>query len=161
MKKILLTIVLIIIIIYSLCYLIFPEEIVLLQVKKENLSIDNLLSKQPIIIENKINREYIDKIFKFNLISKIKKNNIWNRTNNKYTLFFAKNDTNIFISNPKKIKYEEPTKNDIVIEIKIKKDQSLILPYKWYYSLDNKNQVIKYGIHDYITYVYNIIFSFF
>ena len=161
MKKILLAIVLIIIIIYSLCYLIFPEEIVLLQVKKENLSIDNLLSKQPIIIENKINREYIDKIFKFNLISKIKKNNIWNRTNNKYTLFFAKNDTTIFISNPKKIKYEEPTKNDIVIEIKIKKDQSLILPYKWYYSLDNKNQVIKYGIHDYITYIYNIIFSFF
>lgn len=161
MKKFLLAIVLIIIIIYSLCYLIFPEEIVLLQVKKENLSIDNLLSKQPIIIENKINREYIDKIFKFNLISKIKKNNIWNRTNNKYTLFFAKNDTTIFISNPKKIKYEEPTKNDIVIEIKIKKDQSLILPYKWYYSLDNKNQVIKYGIHDYITYIYNIIFSFF
>jgi|UniRef100_A0A6C0JNX4 hypothetical protein len=161
MKKILLAIVLIIIIIYSLCYLIFPEEIVLLQVKKENLSIDNLLSKQPIIIENKINREYIDKIFKFNLISKIKKNNIWNRTNNKYTLFFAKNDTTIFISNPKKIKYEEPTKNDIVIEIKIKKDQSLILPYKWYYSLDNKNQIIKYGIHDYITYIYNIIFSFF
>jgi hypothetical protein len=161
MKKILLAIVLIIIIIYSLCYLIFPEEIVLLQVKKENLSIDNLLSKQPIIIENKINREYIDKIFKFNLISKIKKNNIWNRTNNKYTLFFAKNDTTIFINNPKKIKYEEPTKNDIVIEIKIKKDQSLILPYKWYYSLDNKNQIIKYGIHDYITYIYNIIFSFF
>lgn len=161
MKKILLAIVLIIAIIYSLCYLIFPEEIVLLQVKKENLSIDNLLSKQPIIIENKINREYIDKIFKFNLISKIKKNNIWNRTNNKYTLFFAKNDTTIFISNPKKIKYEEPTKNDIVIEIKIKKDQSLILPYKWYYSLDNKNQIIKYGIHDYITYIYNIIFSFF
>tara|TARA_B100001540_G_C15816779_1_gene648011 strand:+ start:201 stop:686 length:486 start_codon:yes stop_codon:yes gene_type:complete len=161
MKKILLAIVLIIIIIYSLCYLIFPEEIVLLQVKKENLSINNLLSKQPIIIENKINREYIDKIFKFNLISKIKKNNIWNRTNNKYTLFFAKNDTTIFISNPKKIKYEEPTKNDIVIEIKIKKDQSLILPYKWYYSLDNKNQIIKYGIHDYITYIYNIIFSFF
>lgn len=161
MKNILLAIVLIIIIIYSLCYLIFPEEIVLLQVKKENLSIDNLLSKQPIIIENKINREYIDKIFKFNLISKIKKKNIWNRTNNKYTLFFAKNDTTIFISNPKKIKYEEPTKNDIVIEIKIKKDQSMILPYKWYYSLDNKNQVIKYGIHDYITYIYNIIFSFF
>ena len=53
MKKILLAIVLIIAIIYSLCYLIFPEEIVLLQVKKENLSIDNLLSKQPIIIENK------------------------------------------------------------------------------------------------------------
>ena len=28
-------------------------------------------------------------------------------------------------------------------------------------SQETENQVIKYGIHDYITYVYNIIFSFF
>ena len=164
MKKnilIILIILLIITIIYSLCYLIFPEDIIILQVKKENLSIDNLLSKQPIIIENKINREYINKIFKYNFINKIKKNNTWNRTYNKYTLFFAKKDTTIYISNPKKIKYEEPNKNDIVIEIKLKKDQSVILHYKWYYSLENKNDIIKYGIHDCITYIYNIIFSFF
>ena len=65
---------------------------------------------------------------------------------------------NIFISNPKKLKFETPTENDIVIDIQLKKDQTVILSFKWYYSLIEKEDVKLYGIHDYITYGLNFIF---
>ena len=58
----------------------------------------------------------------------------------------------------KKLKFETPTENDIVIDIQLKKDQTLILSFKWYYSLIEKEDVKLYGIHDYITYGLNFIF---
>ena len=78
----------------------------------------------------------------------------------KYTLIYAKIDISIFISNPKYFSTKIPNENDTVIEIKLKKYNSLILPFKWYNSLneENKDTVIIQGIHDYITYILSIIF---
>ena len=50
-----------------------------------------------------------------------------------------------------------PDENDTIIDIKLNKNQSIILPFKWYYSLENKNNIIEYGIHDYITYLLSFI----
>jgi hypothetical protein len=156
LKKILYYI-LIILIIYSLCYYIFSDEIIILQVEKNKLNIDNLLSKKPIVIYDKIDKEFINNTFKYNLIYKYNSDKIWERTKYKYTILYAKNNTNIFITNPDKIKDKIPDENDTIIDMKLNKNQSIILPFKWYYSLENKNNVIEYGIHDYITYLLSFI----
>tara|TARA_B000000441_G_C21724243_1_gene341304 strand:+ start:804 stop:1277 length:474 start_codon:yes stop_codon:yes gene_type:complete len=149
--------ILIILIIYSLCYYIFSDEIIILQVEKNKLNIDNLLSKKPIVIYDKIDKEFINNTFKYNLIYKYNSDKIWERTKYKYTILYAKNNTNIFITNPDKIKDKIPDENDTIIDMKLNKNQSIILPFKWYYSLENKNNIIEYGIHDYITYLLSFI----
>ena len=156
MKKIIFLI-FILLLIYSFCYFIFPTEITIIQLEKDKLNIETLLSKQPIVIENKINTKFINNVFKYNIIKKYKNNKLWNRTSFKYTIIYANKNTNIFISNPKELKTKIPNKEDIVIDIKLKKHQSIILPFRWYYSLLNKNDVLIYGIHDYITYIYDFI----
>ena len=74
-----------------------------------------------------------------------------------YAIYIT-NFTTIFISNPKELKTKIPNKKDIIIEIKLKKGRTLIVPFKWYYSLENKNYVKIYGIDDYITYIFGTIF---
>jgi archaellin len=154
----LIIILILILIIYTSCYFIFNEEISILQLKKNKLKIENLLSKQPIIIEDNIDNKFIKETFKYNIISEYKAKKIWERTNYKYTIIYSLKDTTIFISNPKELKTKIPNKKDIIIEIKLKKGRSIIIPFKWYYSLENKNYVRIYGIDDYITYIFGTIF---
>lgn len=148
----------VLLIIYSLCYFIFNNEIELLQIDKNNLTMDLLIQKNPIIIQNNIDLEFINSIFKNNIINTIKPNELWNRNNFKYAIIIPVTDTNIFISKPKKIKYEIPNKDEILIDVKLKKNNSILLPFKWYYSLNNKEDVMVIGIHDYITYLLKFIF---
>tara|TARA_B110000858_G_scaffold20233_1_gene20272 strand:- start:851 stop:1324 length:474 start_codon:yes stop_codon:yes gene_type:complete len=157
MKNLVLIITLLIVL-YSSLYFIFKEEITIQQIQKNNISLDILINKQPIIIEDKLNKKEINDLFKYNIIEYPNVNNIWNRNQYKYILITAINNTNIFISNPKKIKFETPNEKDIVIDIQLKKNQSLILSFKWYYSLINNEDIEIYGIHDYITYGLNFIF---
>lgn len=148
----------VLLIIYSLCYFIFNNEIELLQIEKNNLTMDLLIQKNPIIIQNNIDLDFIKSIFKNNIINIIKPNELWNRNNSKYVIIIPITDTNIFISKPKKIKYEIPNKDEIIIDVKLKKNNSILLPFKWYYSLNNVDDVMVIGIHDYITYLLKFIF---
>lgn len=157
MKNLLLIIILLIVL-YSSLYFIFKEEIVIQQINKNNISLDILINKQPIVIEDKLTEKEINNLFNYNIIEYPTYNKIWERNQYKYLLIYALNDTNIFISNPKKLKFETPTENDIVIDIQLKKNQTLIISFKWYYSLIEKEDVKLYGIHDYITYGLNFIF---
>jgi hypothetical protein len=157
MKNLILIIILLLII-YSSLYFIFKDEIIMQQVKKNNITLDLLISKQPIIVEDKLTNKEIKNLFEYNIIERPISDKIWNRNQYKYLLIKSLNNTNVFISNPKKIKYETPVESDIVIDIQLKKNQSLILPFKWYYSLININDIEMYGIHDYITYGLNFIF---
>ena len=157
MKNLLLIIILLIVL-YSSLYFIFKEEIVIQQINKNNISLDILINKQPIVIEDKLTKKEINNLFNYNIIEYSTYNKIWERNQYKYLLIYALNNTNIFISNPKKLKFETPTENDTVIDIQLKKDQTLIISFKWYYSLIEKEDVKIYGIHDYITYGLNFIF---
>lgn len=148
----------VLLIIYSLCYFIFNNEIELLQIEKNNLTMDLLIQKNPIIIQNNIDLDFIKSIFKNNIINIIKPNELWNRNNSKYVIIIPITDTNIFISKPKKIKYEIPNKDEIIIDVKLKKNNSILLPFKWYYSLNNVEDVMTISIHDYITYLLKFIF---
>ena len=103
MKNLLLIIILFIVL-YSSLYFIFKEEIVIQQINKNNISLDILINKQPIVIEDKLTKKEINNLFNYNIIEYPTYNKIWQRNQYKYLLICALNDTNIFISNPKKTK---------------------------------------------------------
>ena len=77
MKKIIIIILASIFILYSLCYFIFPDEISILQFKKEKLNIENLILKQPIVIDDQIDSKIFNDVFKYNKITKFESKNIW------------------------------------------------------------------------------------
>ena len=78
MKNLLLIIILLIVV-YSSLYFIFKEEIVIQQINKNNLSLDILINKQPIVIEDKLTEKEINNLFNYNIIEYPKYNKIWER----------------------------------------------------------------------------------
>jgi hypothetical protein len=145
--------------IYVICYYIFPKEISILQTNIQNFNFSILLSRQPIVISDYIKNpmEVINSWFNYNFISKINDNEItndWIHNNYKYLFINAIEDTEVIIYNAQITKIK-PTSDDKIIIIKLQKNQSLILPFKWKYYGTNIN---KWGIDDIITFSFGYFF---
>ena len=139
------------IIIYTFCYYIFPKEISILQTEIDNFNLTSLALRQPIVITDCLQNpnEIIDSWFKFNFkYQDYKIDNDWMHNNHKYLFINANEDTEIIIYKAE-IKKINPTPDDKIIIIKLKKYQSLILPFKWKYYGTNFN---KWAIDDLITF---------
>lgn len=142
------TIIILILIIYIYSYYIYTKNIIILQTTLNDFSFDLLYKKQPIVIEDRIvdiniilkNWFNLNIIYSNNLIS-----NDFLINNSKFLLIYSLEDEEIIISPPNKT-------NDNIIAIKLYKNQSLILPFKWHYYKE-KNNFLIYEIHDYITYL--------
>ena len=159
--KLLIIILTIIIIIYIYCYYIFPTEISILQTDIQNFNFNILSSRQPIVISDYIKNpmEVINSWFNYNFISSITHNDLnetndWIHNNYKYLYINAKEDTEVIIYNAQ-ITKKNPTPEDKIIIIKLQKNQSLILPFKWKYYATNIN---KWGIDDIITFSFGHLF---
>jgi len=142
----------VIVIIYICCYYIFPSDINILQTTIQYFNFNLLSSRQPIVISDYIKEpnEVIDSWFKYNIIDYIDNNdnNDWIHNNYKYLFINAIEDTEIIIYKAQ-ITKTNPTPDDKIIIIKLEKNQSLILPFKWkYYG----NKINKWGINDIITF---------
>jgi len=117
-----------------------------------------LLRRQPLVIEDKV-KEIIVLMktwFKGNIIQDINfdHNRIWNINNHKYLLIYTIEDTEVLLYQAGNTVIDDlPDNREPVLSITLKKFQSTIVPYRWYYNISNKNDVKLYGIHDYITYV--------
>lgn len=152
MKLLILILIIIILIIYSICYYIFPTDISIYQADIEKFDISLLSSRQPIVIVDYLqNPEDIIKCwFKYNIINFNNdiNNNDWKHNNHKYLLINAIKDTEIIIYKAQ-ITKTNPTPNDKIIIIKLKENQSLILPFKWKYYGNNVNI---WNIDDIITF---------
>lgn len=156
--KIYLYIILIIFILYSLCYFIYPNSIIILQTTLNEFDFNQLLQKQPLVIGDKIID--IDKLinnwFSPNIINKnnLIKNDTWNTNKYKYLFIYSLKDTEILLSKAgtKLIKGFPDENDEIIISIKLYENQGLIIPYRWHYYIDNNN-IKNIGIHDYITYL--------
>jgi hypothetical protein len=152
MKLLILILTIIILIIYSICYYIFPTDISIYQADIEKFDISLLSSRQPIVIVDYLqNPEDIIKCwFKYNIINFNNdiNNNDWKHNNHKYLFINAIKDTEIIIYKAQITKIN-PTPNDKIIIIKLKENQSLILPFKWKYYGNNVNI---WDIDDIITF---------
>jgi hypothetical protein len=151
------SILIIIIIIYIYCYYIFPSSISILQSNINNFDLITLQQRQPIVINDclKEKEKLIQLWFKYNLIYPIDDINYlnnWIHNSYKYLFINPNIDKEIIIYKASN-NNEPPTEEEQIIAIKLKKNQSLIIPFKWKYFIDETNiELIDiYGIHDYIT----------
>ena len=155
--KLLIIILSIILIIYAYCYYIFPNEISILQTDLSNFNFNLLTSRQPIVISDFI-QEPLDVIkswFNYNIINNDNNdNNDWIHNNYKYLFINAYDDTEVIIYKAEITKIN-PKPEDNIIIIKLLKNQSLILPFKWKYYATNINKI---GIDDLITFSFGRLF---
>lgn len=154
MKKIIIIISLLLFYIY--CYFIYPNHISILQSSLVDFDFNLLLNKQPLVIEDRIKdiRIVLNSWFSPNIIQDIEfdTSRTWNRNFNKYLVCYAIDDTDIVLcSCGNTVINDIANDTEPIINIKLKKTQCLIIPYRWYYNI--KNNVKLYGIHDYITYI--------
>lgn len=144
----------IILIIYIYCYFIFPTSILILQTTINDFNFNILNTRQPIVISDhlKEKEKLIDAWFKYNIINYNYQFNTdnWNHNKFKYLFFNSNDDTEIIIykasynSNP-------PNPDDNIIAIKLQKEQSLIIPFKWKFFINEPEKINVIGIHDLIT----------
>ena len=144
----------ILLLIYCYCYFIFNFDITILQTSLNDFNFNLLYQKQPLIIEDKIidYNNLVSSWFKQNIIyDNISYNcNFWNTNNFKYLFIYSINDTEILLNKPN-IKKIIPDETDQIVSIQLYTNQCLILPFKWKYFIENNNDLIIIGIHDYIT----------
>lgn len=151
----------ILIILYASLYFIHREDIVLHQTNVYNFDFSLLYNKQPIIIEDSVKEldTLILSWFSPNIISKyLIINEIWKKNNYKYTIIYSIKDTEITLSHPYNNLDNYDTENPLfpLTTIKLKNNKLIIIPFKWKYNVADTNDVIVYGIHDYITYLLDV-----
>ena len=151
-------IIVIIILTYISCYFIFPPSVQILQTTISDFTFPLLYTRQPIVIYDcvKEKEDLINSWFKYNSITFIdndnnnENNNDWIYNRYKYLFISANNDTEVIIYKAS-IYSTAPTETDSIIAIKLQKDQSLILPYRWKYFINNNDDLNVWGINDLIT----------
>lgn len=158
--KLIYILIIFIIVFYTLCYYIFPTELSILQTNIDNFDFSLLSKRQPIVISDYIQepRKVIDCWFKYNIIKKLnnENNNDWIHNNYKYLFINATNNIEVIIYKAQ-IQKQNPISNDKIIIIKLEKNQSLILPFKWKYYIENKDYEF-WGIDDLITFSFGKFF---
>ena len=158
MKLLILILSIILIIIYTICYYIFPTEVSIYQTDIDKFDITVLSSRQPIVISDYLQNpeEIINSWFKYNIINFDVNDNVndWKHNNHKYLFINAFEDTEIIIYKAQITKIN-PTPEDKIIIIKLKQNQSLILPFKWKYYGTNINI---WNIDDIITFSFGRLF---
>lgn len=147
------------IIIYIFCYFIFPSTILILQSNINNFNFSSLNTRQPIVISDFLQEpeKLIRLWFNYNFILNINNyKNTWFHNKYKFLFLNAKKDTEIIIYKASIFQYI-PDENDKIIIVKLQKSQSLIIPFKWNYYLNN-NDVDIWGINDLITSLLSFVF---
>lgn len=163
MKFNLTIIIIIIILIYISCYFIFPPSVQILQTTISDFNFATLYTRQPIVISDYLqeNEELVNSWFKFNFIRDLnedKKNyNDWVYNRYKYLFINANINTEIIIYKAS-IYSKPPIEDDRIIAIKLEKNQSLILPYRWKFFIENNEDIQLWGMNDLITSFVSFVF---
>lgn len=142
---------------YVYCYFVFPTEISILQTSLKEFDFNLLHRRQPLVVQ-----DYVDDVtglinawFSSNIVDNnifFDHNRIWNINSHKYCYAYAVEDTEILVySAANKIVNDTPDNSEPVVAIKLKKYQSVVIPFKWCYHVKNKDSIKLYGIHDYVT----------
>ena len=84
-------------------------------------------------------------------------NDEWIHNKYKYVFISANKDTEIIIYKAS-IYSNIPDENERIIAVKLQKNQSLILPFKWKYYINNYKDINTWGIHDLITFSVGLFF---
>jgi hypothetical protein len=156
--------IILIIVAYAYCYFIIPKDISILQTSIKDFDFSLLHRRQPLVIEDTLPDDTLSTVihswFSPNIITRGQSdgsnNNNWIRNNYKYLYMYAFEDTELLLYQAgQKVVNGIPDNAEPVIAIKMKAFQSVIIPYRWYYNIKNNYQ--SFGIHDYVTYVIDLL----
>lgn len=154
--------VLIFVLLYTYCYFIYPHHISIIQTNLRDFNFNMLLERQPLVIEDNVKDIFtvLNSWFGYNFIQDVEFDNkrIWNINFHKYLYCYTTEDTEILLYKAgNKVNDDIPDNTEPVLAIKLKQNQSIIIPYKWFYNIKNINTMKLYGIHDYVTYLIDAI----
>jgi hypothetical protein len=147
---------------YVYSYYKYPTHISVLQSRPHEFTIDMLLEKQPIVIENNISSlsDLKKACFKWSPIQNfnISGSTLWHYNKFKYIALQLESDGEILLSPPNtlmKLENEQfipdPEAANL-LAIQAKANEIIILPFHWRYLISEKLDVKCMGIHDFITY---------
>ena len=131
-----------------------PKTITINQTTIDKFNFNLLYQKSPIVITDSIINlnDILNIWFKYNFIYNGDSSNIWQQSKSKYVIIHNNNNvkTDVHICNPNvKISNKMPTSDSKIITIHLSENQFMILPFKWYYYLENNVTVL--NIHDMYT----------
>lgn len=132
-----------------------PAKIMILQSSVNDFKPSLLLEKQPIVVQDRIEniKPIWDNIFKLNIKTEfmITPEMEWIKNKYKFMMLHSKEDCEVLVCPPNcKTNGNVPDVSEQVIAIKLYKHMSLIVPYRWYLSINK--EVHACGSHDLITY---------
>ena len=135
--------------IYACLYYIFTEDLIIYQTDLAHFDLNMLYNKQPIIIEDQVQkpREILSSWFNVNFIEETVATDIWTRNNYKYLMICSGETLSEITLCPPRSTPETSTE---LTTIKLKNNKILIVPFKYYFNI--QGHVRMYGIDDYITY---------
>jgi hypothetical protein len=157
-------IILCIIVAYIYCYFVFPDNITILQTSLNEFDFNLLLQRQPLVVEDSVKDilTLLKSWFSSNIIRDVEFNEkkMWNINYHKYIYLYSLSDNNevLLYQAGNKVIDDVPDNREPVLSINLKKYQGVIIPFRWYYNISNKNNSKIYGIHDYCTYLVDLIF---
>lgn len=142
---------------YILYYYRPPRETAVLQTTLDAFAFDILLQRQPVVLYDRIAdlNDLKTHWFPRNRSEPHRDEDAaetWRRSSYKYLLLQPEQDTELFLcSATVKMKDGRPPTDAVLLTIKLKAGQGLILPYRWSYCLPVGVGVRCLGVHDWLT----------
>ena len=134
----------------------YPKRVFILQTSLADFNFKLLLEKQPIVVQDRV--DDITPIwngwFRYNINKEfeITPEVGWIRNRYKHMLVHAKEDCEVLMCPPGcRHTNGVPDTTEEVIAVKLYKGMSLVLPFRWYFTVDKP--VHACGVHDLVTYV--------
>lgn len=133
-----------------------PKRVLILQTSLADFDFKLLLEKQPIVVQDKVDeiKPIWDGWFKYNIKREfeITPDMVWIRNRYKHMLIHAIEDSEVLMCPPGcKHTNGVPDATEEVIAVKLYKGMSLIVPFRWYFTVDKS--VHACGVHDLVTYI--------
>ena len=162
-KILIVIIVILITYVYVSYYYRYPKTVSILQTRLEDFSLQALLEKQPIVIQDLVKdmSELQNAWFKSNIIYndvyESDHNDTWRKNRFKYLFLKPEHEDTEVLLYPAHLKMidSNPDPDESILAIKLKKDQVIVIPIHWHYCISSLNSTLytSFGVHDYITFV--------
>jgi hypothetical protein len=142
---------------YILYYYRPPQDVAILQTTLADFSFDILLQRQPIVLYDRIAKMDELKALWFPrnktvVYSHVNTEDVWDRNVYKHFILQPEQDTEVFLYPAnKKLVQGRPSVEDVLLTVKLKAGQGVILPYRWYYCVPSGVRYHAMGIHDLLT----------
>ena len=147
---------------YVSYYYRYPSEVTIIQTTLPEFHFDLLLQKQPIVLQDQVShlsdlqRLWFPRMTQYRVWTEKKSmNDPWDKNKHKYLVLQPHSDTKIFLypRGKEMVPPGIPDPKGTLIEIQLKSHQVLIVPYKYYYHIEDPITLHGLACDDLLTYI--------